>query len=514
MYVNPENNPLNIKFETSISPYDSYNDVVSNGNTQEPVKAADINIAGNTDILNSGIVSNAKSLNSQINGMPLYNYLSRDLEIRKAQINFLNSNSNDQLKWVSDNTETNKSIAGADVNKFDVAKSIHDLSKIDSLTSVVAKTTVAANGYFDKTTDMLGTTIFNQLDKLTNAAEAGLDAMASSIEGYKNNIVDAKTKYIDRNISPATGWATKKLESMSGSFKDDLHSFNQKVARNRLINTPGDVFNSVRHIAFALKGDLEKLIDFTHQIFAGITATIIKLVRLIRKFIKVITKILVSLIQSLIPTNFLEGIAASIKNILGGLSETIGTFFNTVGLETTTGLFDGLQEEVSSFAKDPLTYAFGNLDIQTVINIPGINNIKSLEKELLAPLQAVMKFADSLTLENLIKTLPKDVQQMIATMNQIANNAHGFVGNGVRSYVRKKILGGKQSFFLGKMKGIGIKFTLSEPYHYTTYYSRTPTPYLVFQKLLTDTSGNKQSVAVDRRGNKINYLSYTQTHLF
>lgn len=514
MFVNPENNPLNIKFDTPITPYDSYNDVVSKGNTQEPVKAADINLAGNTDIVNSGIVSNSKYLNSQLNGMPLYNYLSRDTDIRRAQIKFLNSNSEDQLKWVSNNTVTNKSIAGTDVSKFDVAKTIHDLNKIDSLTSIVARTTVAVNGYFDKTTDMIGTTIFNQLDKLTNAAEAGLDYMADSMEGYKNSIVDAKTKYIDRNISPVTGWATKKLESLSGSFKDDLHSFNQKVAKNRLINTPGDVFNSIRHIAFALKGDLEKLIDFTHQIFAGLTATLIKLVRLLRKFIKTITKILVGLIQSLIPTNFLEGIAASINNVLGGLGETIGTFFNAIGLETTTGLFDGLQEEVSSFAKDPFTYAFGNLDIQAVVNIPGINNISSLEREILAPLQSVLKFADSLTLDNLIKTLPKDVQQAIGIMNQIANNAHGFVGNGVRSYVRKKILGGKQSFFLGKMKGIGIKFTLSEPYHYTTYYSRTPTPYLVFQKLLTDNSGGRQSVAVDRRGNKLNYLSYTQTHLF
>lgn len=501
--------PVTLKFNTDRT-FATNSQIIFNGGVRENVNNLDINAAANTDEREI----DDKFLNAQINGLPIYNYLSRDAQVRNAQINFLNSNEEDQLKWVSNNTDINKSIASTDVSKFDVAKTIYDLKKIDSISHIVANTTVSVNGFFDKATDTLGTTLFNQMDRLTNAAEAGLDYMASSLGDFSTAITDAKTKYIDRNVSPVSGWATKKLESISGSFKEDLHSFNQKIAKSRLLNTPGDVFNSIRHISFALKGDLEKLIDFTHQIFAGITATMIKLIRLVRKFIKIITKILVNLIKSFIPTDFLQGIASSINNILGGLGENIDTFFNQLGVETTTGIFDGLQEEITSFAGDPITYAFGSLNIQTMINIPQVNNIKSLEKKILAPLEAVMKFADTLTLENLIKTLPKDAQSFIGIMNQIANNAHGFVGNGVRSYVRKKILGGKRDIFLGKLKGVGIKFTLSEPYHYTTAYSRTPTPYLVFQKLSTDSLGNRQSVGVDRRGNKLNYLAYTNTHLF
>jgi len=447
-------------------------------------------------------------------GLYMGDYLSQNPAVRQAQINFINSDTTDQQKWISDNTEINKSIANTDINKYEIAKSVYDLKKINSLQPLIAKTTIQVNGYFDKTTDTLGSSILNQMDKLVNAAEAGLDAITSKLEGYKNNIVDAKIKYVDRTLEPCTGWASKKLNNFSSSFVDDLHTFNQGMAKSRLLNTPGDAFNSMRHIAFALKGDLAKLIDFTHQVFAGISAAIVKLIRLIRKTIKVVTKILVNLIQSLIPTSFLESIASSINTLLGGFGETIDTFFNSAGLETTTGIFDGLQTEITSFASEPLTYLLGELDVTSYINIPGVNSIAALENKLLSPLNNITKFADSLTLESLIKKLPKDAQSFLNVMNQIATNAHGFVGGGVRSYVRKKLLGNKRSTMLGSTKKIGLKFTLSEPYHYATNNTKSTTPYLTFKKLITDNNKNSMSVSVDRYGNKLNYLSYTQTHLF
>ena len=339
--------------------------------------------------------------------------------------------------------------------------------------------------------------------------------MINSLESMKESVIDAKRKYIDRTVSPVSSWATKKLSSLSSSFVDDLHSFNKKVSQNRLINIPGDMFNSMRHIAFALKGNLEKLVDFTHQIFAGISAMMFKLRRLIRKIITAITKILVSLIEALIPTDFLTSIANSVNGVLLGLGESIGTFINQIGFDTTTNLFEGLTQEITSFAEAPLTYALGELNIQSYINIPGQNSLRALEEKMTQPLETIIRFADTLTIENLIKLLPKDAQKLIATLNEIATNAKGFVGNGVRSWARKNILKGKNELFLGKMSSLGVRFTLSTPYHLTNPSGRGSSqtvPYITFKKLLTDNGSN--SFTVDGYGNKVGYLSYTQRNLF
>ena len=236
---------------------------------------------------------------------------------------------------------------------------------------------------------------------------------------------------------------------------------------------------------------------------------------LIRKIITAITKILVNLIEAIIPTDFLTSIANSVNGVLLGLGESLGTFINQIGFETTTNLFQGLTEEITSFAKEPLTYALGELNVQSYINIPGSNNLKALERQLTDPLNTLIKFADSLTIENLIKLLPKDAQNLIAVMNQIANNSKGFVGNGVRSWARKKILKGKKDLFLGKMNKLGVRFSLSTPYHYTAQINNNPmqtVPYITFKKLITDNGRN--NFTLDGYGNRVGYLYYTQRNLF
>ena len=433
-------------------------------------------------------------------------YLSRNGIKRTKQIEFLNGT-----------TPISESIKESEknINEDEIAKSIYDLRKVDSLTYLIAKTTIAETKYFDKNVENLGSSILNGVDQLVNWTESNIDSMISSLENAKDKFIDAKRQYVDRTISPATSWATKKLSSFSTSFVDDLHSFNQKVSKNRLINIPGDMFNSVRHIAFALKGNLEKLVDFTHQIFAGITAAMYKLRRLIRKIISAITKILVNLIESLIPTDFLTNIANSVNEVLLGVGESIGTFINQIGFETTTNLFEGLTEEITSFAKEPLTYLLGDLNVQSYVNIPGLNNLNAIERQITDPLNSLIKFSDSLTIENLIKLLPKDAQKLIAVMNELATNARGFVGNGVRSWARKKLLGNKKDVFLGKMNGLGVRFSLSTPYHYSAPVNQDfaqTAPYITFKRLLTDNGRN--SFTLDGSGNRIGYLYYTQKNLF
>jgi hypothetical protein len=436
----------------------------------------------------------------------IYPYLSKDDRKKQQQIAFINSNS-----------PLSNSIKDSDknINEDEIAKSIYDLRKVDSLVPLIAKTTISEVKFFDDLTDTLGSTILNGMDQLSNWAETNVDSMLNSLEKAKDSVVDAKRKYVDRTFSPVSSWATQKLNSISSSFVDDLHTFNTKVSKNRLINLPGDMFNSVRHIAFALKGNLEKLVDFTHQIFAGISAMMFKLRRLIRKVITAITKILVSLIEALIPTDFLTSIANSINEVLLGLGESIGTFINQIGFETTTNLFEGLTQEITSFAEAPLTYALGELNVASYINLPGQNYLRELELQLTQPLDTLISYANQLTIENLIKLLPKDAQQLLAVINEIATNAKGFVGNGVRSWARKNILKGKNELFLGKMSSFGVRFTLSTPYHLTNPKNRglsQTVPYIVFKKLLTD--NGKNSFTIDGYGNRSGYLSYTQRNLF
>jgi hypothetical protein len=221
--------------------------------------------------------------------------------------------------------------------------------------------------------------------------------------------------------------------------------------------------------------------------------------------------LLLNLIENLLPTEFLTEISEGINTILLGLGESIGEFIGTIGFDTTTNLFQGLTEEITSFAKEPLTYLFGQLNVQTYLNVPGLNNLSSIEKQLTDPLTSLINISDKFTLENLIKMLPKDMQKFLAVINQIATNAKGFVGNGVRSWARKNLLKNKSSLLLGKTNALGIKFTLSTPQHYSdpTRYNSTA-PYIVFKKLLTDNS----NIVVDSAGNRNNYLSYTNTRLF
>ena len=474
-----------------------------------------MNIATNTEKIKFN--SYGSYTGDRSNATPLYSYLSRDMSLRASQINFLNSNSTDSLKWASNNTGINNSIIGTNMNNYEVVKTVHDLSKIDSLSTFLAQTTVHQAEFFNKTTDTIGTTIFNQMDKLVNSAEAGLDWMTDKMQSLANGVTEAKSKYIDRTVSPVTGWATEKLSSMSSSFTDDLHTFNQKVASSRVLNLPGDAFNSLRHIAFGIKGDLQKLVDFTHQMFAGLSATIIKLTRLIRKYIKIMTKILVNLIKSLIPTEFLTSIATSVNNLIGGLGETLSTFFNTVGLDVTSDTFQGLQDEVTGFAKDPLEYMFGTLDVSVSFNIPQLNKLNQIERDIMNSkfLTAIQEYSNKLTPEYFISQLPADARKTINVISQLANNPRGFVGNGVRSWARKSILKNKTQKFLGNAKGIGVRFALSEPYHGISNSTiRTPAPYIVFKKLITDNSGNQNGIAVDSKGNKLNYLAYSQARLF
>ena len=89
----------------------------------------------------------------------IYPYLSRDDRKKQQQIKFINSNS-----------PLSNSIKDADknINDDEIAKSIYDLRKVDSLTPLIAKATISETKFFDKNTDALGTSILNGMDQLMN----------------------------------------------------------------------------------------------------------------------------------------------------------------------------------------------------------------------------------------------------------------------------------------------------------------------------------------------------------
>lgn len=445
-------------------------------------------------------------------------HLSRDPRILQDQIRFLNGDS--RLVYKPGRTPINNSIAASEKNiSADIiAKDIYDLGKINSLTGTVAKTTIGATKFLDKQIDNLGSTILNAIDKVTNAAEDGVDFIESKLQEWGSNIAEKERSFVNKSY-PCTTWAGDMMRGISSELVDDIGMFNTWVSKNRLLNMPGDAFNSVRHIAFAIRGEIEKLIDFAHQMFAGLTSAMIKLKRQIKRIVKAITTFCLTLIEGLIPTDFLKSIADSVNSVIQVLGETFNTIVNgPLGLQTVENSFQGLQDEVTKMAEHPLLYVFEQVGAEPFVNLPLLDQIKKLEK-----IQndfvnnkiftEFLKFSDKFTLENLIKTLPKGAQETLRILSEISSNAHGFIGNGIRNYARRKILKNKRNAFIGKLNSVGVNFTLSVPYHYSTSPAYRSAPLITFKPLLTDNSG---SVTVDKYGNRIvtNYLSFTSTRLY
>ena len=447
----------------------------------------------------------------------IVSYLSRNPYFRNLQIGFLNGE--ETIGYQATKTSVNKSIAASEknINPELVAKTIYDLGKIDSLTHTVAKTTIGATKFLDKQIDNLGSTILNAIDGITNAAEEGTKQIEETLQEWGNTITTKERKFLDKTVYPCTTWSGDVLKGLSGEFLEDVRVFNRFVANNRLLNTPGDMFNSVRHIAFALRGEIEKLIDFTHQMFAGLSAAVLKLKRKLKRIVKAITIFCLRLIEGLIPTNFLTDIATAVNQVIQAAGEIFHTLTNTI-LSTAEDSFKGLQEEVLKIAEHPLQYVFGQLGAEAFINFPGGDILKKLQKAENDIINnklftEFIKFSDKFTIENLIKMLPKGAQETYRILSEISSNAHAFIGNGIRNYARRKILKNRRSIFLGKLQSVGINFTLSAPYHFASASSYRAAPLITFKPLLTDNSG---SIEVDKYGNRVstNYYTYTATHLY
>jgi hypothetical protein len=445
-------------------------------------------------------------------------HLSRDSRILQDQIRFLNGDT--KLVYRPNKTPINKSIAASDANiSADlVAKTIYDLKKIDSLTNTLAKTTIGATKFLDKQIDNLGSTIINTLEEITSAAEDGITEMEYKLQEWSESAVEAERKFLNKTIYPCTSWAGDALKGISSELLDDVRIFNRHVSKSRLVNTPGDIFNSIRHIAFAIRGEIEKLIDFTHQMFAGLAAAMLKLKRLIKRAIKAITVFCLTLIEGLIPTDLLKSIGEAVNNIIKAAGESFYSLTVGLGLSTAEDAFQGLQDEVTKMAEHPLVYVFDQVGVEPFLNVPLLDQIKKLEK---AERDIVnnkiftefLKFSDKFTLENLIKMLPKGAQETYKILNELSSNAHGFIGNGIRSYVRRKVLKNKRNAFIGKLNSFGVNFTLSVPYHYGTVTAYRSAPLITFKPLLTDNSG---TLTVDKYGNKVvsHYTSFTSTRLY
>lgn len=446
-------------------------------------------------------------------------HLSRDPRIREDQIRFLNGDS--KLVYKPGRTAINKSIAASAKNLTpdQIAMTIYDLNKIDSLSTIMAKTTIGATAFLDKQIDNLGSSIINVMDSITNAAEEGVKAVEDKLQEWRASAVAAEKKFLDKTVYPCTSWAGDALKGISTELLEDVRSFNSYVSKSRLLNTPGDMFNSLRHIAFALRGEIEKLIDFTHQMFAGLSSAMIKLKRLIKRAIKAITVFCLTLIEGLIPTDILKSVGDAVNGLIQAAGETFYSLTNNSGiLSTAEDAFKGLQDEVTKMAEHPLVYVFDQVGAEPFLNFPILDKIKELQKLENSIINNKLfteftKFADTFTLENLIKMLPKGAQETIRILSEISSNAHGFIGNGIRNYAKKKILKNRKSAFIGKLNSVGVNFTLSIPYHYGSSPSYRTAPLITFKPLLTDGSG---IMTTDKYGNRVkaHYTSFTSTHLY
>lgn len=268
--------------------------------------------------------------------MVMYSFLSRENLHRAQQIKFFNSEVPLRFfdKGEPPGGEQNSDfITSSVIYEDELARLIYEYKRIQILSSIISKTNIALQGYFDQTTDTLGSTVLNTLERLINYAE---DSLLTEVD--KENApdaIDSQRTFIDRTASPCNAWASKKLNSITEKFVTDLYDYNRLLCREKTINSPGEHFNSIRHITYYELGILQELIKFTHEFFITLIEDIISLKQTVIGAVSNTRVYLVDLDTILTPPGNIDSIASATQEVVSIVDDRIKEFIKEANINET-----------------------------------------------------------------------------------------------------------------------------------------------------------------------------------
>ena len=268
--------------------------------------------------------------------MLMYPFLSRENIHRAQQIKFFNSQV--PLRFFDKGEppgggQNSDFITSSVIYEDELARLIYEYKRIQILASLIAKTNIALQGYFEQTTDTLGSTIINTLERLINYAEDSLNTEVDK-ENRPDAINSIRT-FIDRTASPCNAWASKKLNSLSEKFVTDLYDYNRLLCRQKTINSPGEHFNSIRHITYHILDILPELIKYTHEFFVTLIEDIISLKQVVIGAVSATRNYLIDLDTILTPPGNISAIADATREVVDKVDESIREFIKQTDINNT-----------------------------------------------------------------------------------------------------------------------------------------------------------------------------------
>ena len=268
--------------------------------------------------------------------MLMYPFLSRENLHRAQQIKFFNSEVPLRFfdKGEPPGGEQNSDfITSSVIYEDELARLIYEYKRIQILSTIIAKTNIALQGYFDQTTDTLGSTVLNTLERLINYAE---DSLLTEVD--KENApdaIDSPRTFIDRTASPCNAWVSKKLNSITEKFVTDLYDYNRLLCRSKTINSPGEHFNSVRHITYHELGILKELVKYTHEFFITLIENIISLKQVVIGAVSSTRNYLIDLDTILTPPGNIDAIAEATQEVVSIVDTSIKEFIKQANVNET-----------------------------------------------------------------------------------------------------------------------------------------------------------------------------------
>lgn len=268
--------------------------------------------------------------------MLIYPFLSRENLTRAQQVKFFNSQ--EPLRYYKQGEppggdQQDDFITSTVIYEDELARLIYEYKRIIILQSLISKTNIALQGYFDQTTDILGSTIINTVDRLVNYAE---DSLNTEIDTENRpDAIDSIRTFIDRSASPCNAWVSKKLNSIAEKFVTDLYEYNKLINRQKTINYPGEHFNSIRHITYYELGILEDLVKFTHEYFITLIEDIIAAKQTVIGVVSATRNYLIDHPTILTPPGNVSAIASAMKDVVDKVDESLREFVKAIPISET-----------------------------------------------------------------------------------------------------------------------------------------------------------------------------------
>lgn len=251
-------------------------------------------------------------------------YLSKNNDIQKQQIDILNNES----ELLQDPTKTLSAF-----NTDGLLKSVYDLIKIETLSEIVVKTSIGETGFFNKKTDILGSSLGGAFFRIYNSADIAtktlLQLTAAEIKediSIQDSIQNREYKL--NNFNLIASWVDEKIYNILNK-ENDIFLYKQKIAKNTFLNLNKTSYMSPDYITFLKQEKNQEYIELIYQSFMLISEEFINIKKIIRRIQDLVNKYHINIYDSIVPEDRIKEIEKNITIFLGKINDKSAIFLKT-----------------------------------------------------------------------------------------------------------------------------------------------------------------------------------------